>query len=336
MEFLMIKKLAILAIAILTVFTGCGDNGKSGGSSKKDNKDYVIAVIPKGTAHSYWLAAESGAKKADKETDGISVIWKGIDNENDSSAQVALVQDFIQQGVDAIAISPLNADALVNVIKVAYDKGIKILVWDSDLNTDKRHCYIATDNYKGGVLCADKIGELLGGKGKVVMIRYNPGSASTGDRESGFIDRMKKKYPDVKLVSTEEYANGSASTAKEKINAIFSSEGTEIDAIFCPALPVVQGVLQAVRARNLNGKIKIVGFDQDKELVDALASGDIQALAVQDPFSMGMLSVKYGKDLLDGKKVEAIIDTGVKLIIKETMDEEDSKRLLNPDLSHIK
>lgn len=333
----MIKKLVFVALSAVLIFAGCGDKSeKSDKASKESKSEYVVAVIPKGTAHSYWLAGHSGAAKADKDFEDVKIIWKGIDNENDSSGQVALVNDFIQQGVDAIAIAPLNADALVNVIETAYEKDIKVIVWDSDVNTEKKHSYIATDNYKGGELCADRIATLINKKGSVVMIRYNPGSASTGDRESGFIDRMKKNYPDIKLISTEEYANGSATGAKQKINDIFSSKGENIDAIFCPALPVVQGVLQAVKARSLNGKVKIVGFDQDPELVKALAEGDIQGLAVQDPFKMGELSVKFARMLLKGEKAPKEEDTGVKMVTKENMNEEGAKKLLNPDLSFIK
>ena len=333
----MITRLLIVAITLLAFVTGCGDKSEANGSGKKgDKKGHVVAVIPKGTTHSYWLAGHSGAAKAAKELDSVSIIWKGIDNDNDSNAQIDLVQDFIQQEVDAIALSPLDAAALANIVNTAYDKGVKVIIWDSDVNTEKRHSFIATDNYKGGELCADKIGELTGGKGKVVMIRYKQNSASTGARESGFIDRIKKKYPDIKLVSTEEYAESSVSVAKDKINDIFQLHGTDIDAIFCPALPVVQGVLKAVRERKLNGKVKLVGFDQDPELTEALANGDISALAVQDPFKMGELSVRYAKDLIDGKTVDKVVDTGVMLITKENMEKEDAKKLLTPDLSFIK
>ena len=134
------------------------------------------------------------------------MIWKGPLLEDDREQQIQVVEGFTSQGVNGIVLAPLDSKALVRPVEEAKKAGIPTVVMDSGLETDQIVSFVATDNRKGGHLAADRLGEILGGKGKVLMLRYLEGSASTNDREEGFLEEIKAKYPNIELISTDQYA----------------------------------------------------------------------------------------------------------------------------------
>ena len=104
--------------------------------------------------------------------------------------------------VDGIVLAPLDNRALVRPVEEAKRAGVPTVIIDSALESDNIVSFVATDNRKGGMLGADRLGELLGGKGKVILLRYAEGSASTEEREAGFLQEMKQKFPNVEIIST--------------------------------------------------------------------------------------------------------------------------------------
>ena len=161
-----------------------------------------IAVIPKGTTHAFWRAVEAGAKDAGS-TLSVDIIWKGPLKEDDRSAQIQVVQQFVGQGVSGIVVAPLDSKALLQPVQLAGGQKIPVVIMDSALDGEVGKdfvSFVATDNRKGGSLAADRMGQLLNGKGKVLVLRYAEGSASTTERESGFLDEIKAKFPEIELV----------------------------------------------------------------------------------------------------------------------------------------
>src|SRR6202041_1977213 len=112
---------------------------------------------------------------------------------------------FTSRRVSGIVLAPLDSQALVNPVASAVDAGIPVVVIDSGLNSDKSISYVATDNFKGGQLAAQYMGKLLHETGNVILLRYAVGSASTEEREKGFLDGIAK-YPNIKVVSSDQYA----------------------------------------------------------------------------------------------------------------------------------
>jgi len=155
--------------------------------------------VPKGTTHEFWKAVHAGAAKASKEL-GIEIVWKGPLKEDDLKSQIDLVQSFTAQGISGMVLAPLNDSALVAPVKAAVLGGMPVVIFDSDLKGGAHASFVATDNRAAGRLAGEKLGELLGGKGNVVVLRYQEGSASTHNREEGFLDAIRK-FPDMKVVS---------------------------------------------------------------------------------------------------------------------------------------
>jgi ribose transport system substrate-binding protein len=326
------KKLLLFGILLLVFGILAYSCGKSGGKGKASTGGKIsIAVIPKGTTHEFWKSIHAGAIKASREL-GVDITWKGPLKEDDREEQNQIVETFISSGVSAIVLAPLDDRSLIQPVRAAKEKGIPTVVIDSGLQENYHAAFVATDNYKGGTLAAERLGELLKGKGKMIMIRYQEGSASTTEREKGFMDTLTSKFPGIVVLSDNQYAGATtetAYTASENLLNRFKS----IDAIFTPNESSTFGCLRALQDRGLAGKIIFVGFDSSTKLVEALQKGEIQGLVLQNPFKMGYLGVKTAVAILKGEKYEKKVDTGVAIATPENMNEPEIKQLLTPDLS---
>jgi ribose transport system substrate-binding protein len=295
-----------------------------------------IAVIPKGTTHQYWKAIEAGAYKAKadlaKMGRNVEIIWKGPLVEDDREQQIQVVENFIGEKVSAIVIAPLDSRALVAPVEEAVRGGIPVVVVDSDLKSSLQASTISTNNRKGGELGARRLGELLGGKGRVVMLRYEVGSASTEQREAGFMEVMKREFPGIDLISTDQYGGATRETAYRAAQNILNRFGDHMDGIFAPNESTASGTLLALREIGLAGKVKFVGFDTNEQLVGALTQGEIQGLVIQDPFQMGYLGVTIAVSVLRHEEVPPTIDTGVVMVTRENMNDAAVSKLVHPPI----
>jgi ribose transport system substrate-binding protein len=207
-------------------------------------------------------------------------------------------------------------------------------VIDSALRSTLPASLVATDNRKGGQLGARRLGELLGGRGRVVMLRYEVGSASTDEREAGFLEVMKRDFPGIEVVSGDQYAGATREAAYKVAQNLLNRYGSRIDGYFAPNESTASGSLLALREQGLaGGKVKFVGFDANEQLVEGLKQGDIQGLVVQDPVKMGYLGVLTAVRVLRHQKVEPVIDTGVALVTPENMDQPAIAALIHPPLA---
>lgn len=311
--------LAAALLAVLAVTAAC---------SKKSGT--VIAVIPKGTSHEFWKSIHAGARKAGKER-GVEILWKGPSGELNRDDQIKVVEDMISRGVAGIVIAPLDDKALAPPLAEAKKQGIPVVVVDSDVAWPDRASYVATDNERGGRLAAERLGTLIGGKGKVLMMRYAEGSASTTQRESGFLAELKDKFPGCEIVSENQYAGASVESA-QKVAENLIGRFTDLDGIFCPNESATMGMLRALQDAGRAGKVKFVGFDASSKLLEGMRQNQIHGLVIQNPFAMGEIGVNAVLDAIAKKPVNAVIDTGVSVATPENMDDAEMKALLSPDL----
>jgi ribose transport system substrate-binding protein len=300
------------------------------------NKKLTIAVIPKGTTHEFWKSIHAGSNKAAAElkaqgTD-VEVIWKGPLREDDREQQIQVVEGFAAQGVSGIVLAPLDDRALVRPVSDARRAGVPTVIIDSGLQSDEFVSFVATDNRKGGSLAAERMGQLLGGKGKVLVLRYAEGSASTSEREAGFLETIKQKFPEIELISTDQYAGATRDTAKRASENLLNRFGDQVQGIFTPNESSTAGMLLALEDIGKAGKVSFVGFDVSQRFIDALNSGQLHGIVVQNPFNMGYLGVKTMVDNLLGRSVEKKIDTGVMLVTKDNMQSPEVQALLRPPL----
>ncbi len=288
-----------------------------------------IAVIPKGTTHVFWKSIEAGAQTAGKEF-GAEIIWKGPLKENDRAQQISIVEQFVDEGVSGIVLAPLDYAALVRPVSTAMQKNIPVIIIDSGLNGTPGKdfvSFIATDNRKGGTLGGERLAALIGGKGNVVLLRYEAGSASTMEREEGFLERIGKE-PAVRVTVSNRYGGATAGEAKTvAMNMVDRLK--EANGIFCVNESTTFGMLLALRQNNLAGKIRFVGFDTSPPLIEALEKGEIDALVAQDPIRMGYEGVRAMIEHLQGKEVPATMDTGVRLITRENLDQPEIQKMIS-------
>jgi len=308
--------------------------GEGGVDTGAAGEQLTIAVIPKGTTHEFWKSIHAGAVKAAKEL-GVEIIWKGPLKEDDRDEQIKVVEDMTNRGVSGIVLAPLDDTALRLPVEEATRKDIPVVIIDSGLQSEDYVSFVATDNYNGGKLAGEHMAELLGGEGKVIMLRYAEGSASTMQREQGFVDGIAAAEG-IELVSSNQYGGAtteSAYKASENLLAPLKSDdgSLTVDGIFCPNESTTFGMLRALQDGRLAGKVKFIGFDSSEKLVAALQSGELNALVLQDPMNMGYLGVKTMVQHLKGEDVEGRISTGENLVTPNNMDEPDMQSLLKPD-----
>lgn len=325
--------LQALLASFLVAITYC--KATSAGSDPQDGaaKPRRIAVIPKGTTHDFWKSVHAGAIKAQREAGNVEIIFRGPEKEDDREQQVSLVQNFISSGVDAIVLAPLDDKALLSVARQAMTAKIPVVIIDSGLAGEVGKdfiSFVATDNYKGGQLGGQRLAEVMGGKGNALLLRYQEGSASTVERERGFVDAISKSSG-IKLNDPKRYAGATRDTAQQASENLLTANA-DVQGIFCPNESSTFGMLLALRSRGLNAKVKFVGFDASPGLVAALGKGDLEGLVVQNPMKMGYLGVKTALDFLSGKSVEPRVDTGVAMVTKDNMNQPEYKELLSPDL----
>jgi len=331
-----IRRRALLALVAGGAALGALACGEAQAPSKPESKVLRIAVIPKGTTHDFWRSIHAGALKAERDLRQkgveVEVIWKGPLREDDREQQVQVVESFTSQNVAGIVLAPLDDKALVRPVEEAKRLGIPTVIIDSALDSDEIVSFVATDNYKGGQLAADEMGRLLDGKGRVLLLRYQEGSASTMAREEGFLDRLKEKWPGLVLVSSDQHAGATRDTAKRASENLLNRFGSEIDGIFVVNESATSGMLLALQDGGLAGKVKFLGFDSSPTFIEAVRTGQMDGFVLQNPFHMAELGVQTLVDHIEGKTVPKVIDTGVHMVTPANLDTPEIQQLLHPPL----
>ena len=320
-----------LAALALVGFTACG--GDDGAPEATAAKPMQIAVIPKGTTHIFWQSVHAGARKAEKELNAagtdVAVTWKGPLKEDDRVSQIEVVQSFVAKRTDAIVLAPLDKVSLVPPVEDAVKRGVKTVIIDSALESDVFASFVATNNYQGGYLAGKRLAEVLGGQGKVMMLRYMVNSASTEKREAGFLAAIKEN-PGIEIVSDNQYAGATQQEAQSAAQGLLAKFGTQVQGVFCPNESSTAGMLVAMRDASLIASVNLVGFDASPFLVEALKSGEIKGLAVQDPFAMGYKGVMNAVAAVQGNSVAKNDPTAVALVTPDNMAEH--QQVLAPPL----
>lgn len=321
-----LSQLTILSLLVIaaSVFTqGCG-NKDTGGDS------ITVAVIPMGTTHEYWKSIHAGAVKASREL-GVSIVWKGPLKEDDVDEQIQIMETLTGGKTDAFVLAPLDNHALARPVRDAKERGIPTVVVDSDLEGEEQVSFVSTNNYLGGVLGAEYLGGLMGGKGKLILVRVQEGSASSTNREQGFLDTIHEKFPEIVILSDNQYGGITTETSYRTCENLLN-RFPDVEAMFTPNESTTFGCLRALQERGLAGKILFVGFDSSDKLIEALSKGEIKGLVIQNPFKMGYLGVKTAVACIKGDPYEKRIDTGATVATPENMNDPEIANLLKPDL----
>lgn len=310
--------------------TKTGDGAKptsEAAAAKSDDGKITLVMIPKATQATFWNSVRAGAERAAEEF-SVDLTWKGPARDNDRSEQKKVVQQFTNEGFDGMLLAPTDSVALAPDAHTAMAKGMPVLIFDSAIEGKVGEdfiSFVATDNEAAGRLGGKHLMELVGKGGKTVLFRHMEGHASTAAREAGALDEMKKGGAEV-LVDNRYSGETSVEAMNTALNMIDDIRAA--DGIFASNQTAAEGLLLALRQKNLAGKIKFVGFDSSPLLIEGLRDGHIAALVVQDPVDMGYKSVKLMVDHLKGEKIEPAVNTGVHLVTAENMNDPEIAALI--------
>jgi ribose transport system substrate-binding protein len=317
--FMLVRRLLLLAVFAALATVSCTRS-----SGKK-----LIGVVPKGTNHIFWQSVHAGALKAADEFD-LEILWNAPQLEIDSSRQIAIVENLITRQVDGIVLAPVDEEALVSVVERAIERGIPVSIFDSAIKTDKIISYVATDNYDAGAMAARRMAKILGGTGKVGVIGFMPGSASTMQREAGFNETIESEFPEIELLGVRFPMADRARALAEAENMMTAHP--DLAGLFADNESSTDGTVRAVKQRGAEGKVQIVGFDASEELVSELKAGAIDSIVVQDPFRMGYESTKNLALHLNGEQPPRETDSGAYLIDAENVDTPEIQAIVFPDI----
>jgi len=311
------KGAGAFALALSIFAAGCG----------RQPAARTIGVVPKGRAHFFWQSVHAGAEKAAREA-GVRILWNGPTSETDYAGQIQIVEAMINQQVSAIALAPIDRKAMVGVVERAARRNVPVVIFDSGIDTDQYVSMVATDNYAAGRLAAMRMGEILQGKGKVAMVAVQPGAASTMERERGFEEASREKFPGIEIVDKRYGMADFAKSLAVTENMLTAHPG--LAGLFASNESSTVGASQALKQRK--SAVKLVGFDWSQTLIEDLKAGVIDSLVVQHPFKMGEDSVRAALARLEGKTVEKDNSIAPLLIHIGNLEDPAVKERINPPI----
>lgn len=279
-------------------------------------QDLYIPLISKGFQHQFWQAVKTGADKAGQEM-GVRVSFDGPDNETQVDKQIDMLAAALANKPAAIGIAALDSQAVIPLLKKAQAEGIPVIAFDSGVESDIPLATASTDNKAAAALAADKLGEMIGGKGKVAVVAHNQTSLTGIDRRDGFLDQMKSRYPEVEVVAVE-YGDGDHLKSTEITKAILAANA-DIKGIFGTNEGSAVGVLNGVR--EMGAKVVVVGFDSGKAQKDAIREGVMAGAITQNSVGIGYETVKAAVAASKGETLPKTIDTGFYWYDKTNIDD---------------
>jgi ribose transport system substrate-binding protein len=266
---------------------------------------------------------EDGAKAYQKEHAGdFDLIANGIKDETDTAAQIKIIQQMIANKVDALVLAPADSKALVPVVKQAADAGIIVVNIDNKLDNgalkEKNLTvpFVGPDNRMGAKLVGDYLGKQLKAGDKVGILEGVSTTFNAQQRTAGFQDAMKAVGAVVVGVQSAQWEMEPANT----VASAMLREHPDLKALLCGNDNMALGAVAAVKTAGLNGKVKVVGYDNISAIKPLLAEGRVLATADQYAAKQAVfgidIAVKAVKEKTPQSKLPASIQTKVDLVTK--------------------
>lgn len=316
------KTLVAFAVVLSLVFCFAGCTGGNLSSKSK-----TVAVITKGSDSDFWNDVKNGAFSAATEYN-IDITFEGPDSEEDYESQNKMIENAVSKNVGAIVLSAIDYEKNAPAVQKAIDKGIKVITVDSDVDADGKELFIGTDNVSAGKKAAEQAIELCKNKKAVNIgiVNYGENTENGKQRLKGFtdfIDKVKNAKV-VASVNVESNAESATLGAKQLIE-----ENNGINVLIGFNEWSTLGVGCAIKDLNLKDEVFGIGFDSNVNCVGMLETGEIDTLIVQNPFSMGYLSVSKAAELLLGNaKTDSVIETDTYVVNRKNMFSPDVQKIL--------
>ena len=312
-----------IAIFVLLAMAGCAVE-ETVEEEPVDNGDALeVALIIKATDSSFWQAAIAGGEAFGADNANVNVTTYGPASEADVDEQLAILENVITSGPDAIVLASNAGEGANAAIADAAALGIPVLTIDTKIPSDDVVAHLATDNVLGGALAAEAMVEEFnaGGiplEGKVAIVAAVAGVSTIIERDGGFIDRMAELAPNIKVLDPV-YVNNEIELALTEAENIITREGDDLIGIYADNNHTGDGVGRAIKQAGIQDSVIVVAFDDDQEELDFLAEGVIKALIIQDPYNMGYSGCAYAVKAAEGEEISAFIDTGVNVTRAEDL-----------------
>lgn len=318
------KTFFLSATVLAALLFGAGCERETATTETSSGHKHVIAVIPKLTNTVFWQSVLAGAQEAGKDY-GYEIIFDGPDRETNSARQIQIVDEAIARQVEGVLLAPVDRQGLVPSVDKLDELKIPCVIIDSGLDAVHFVSFASTDNYQGGVLAAQRMGQVLGGKGNILVVRHIAGSHATVKRLSGFTDTISNDFPGIKIVDSES-GQDTAEIAK-KVTEEMLKQHPDVQGLFACNVDTSVGALEALQAQKRTD-VKMVAFDPDKLLLDGLRSGEVAGIVLQNPYKMGYEGVKAVALYNKGQSSPRLIDTGVEVLTMENLTDPKIMRLL--------
>ncbi len=314
------KKLALITAILLVLFSACTQ------SYTQDDEQNEILFIPKSQISSFWEITIDGFYTAIAEYNEIGTVLS-TEDEEDIAGQIQIVYDAIEYGYDAIIISALSYEELAEAVQAAIDEGIEVIVIDSDVNVPDIKIRISTDNYNAGYEMGEKMAEMMDYEGNVGVLAIKSFTENLEQRMKGFEDAVRS-YENLEIVQIEEAFSTHVEALDGTNRLINSDEGVDAIATFNEITTVAMG--EAIEKSGREDLVAI-GFDNNTTVVNYLETGVIDGIVVQNQFAMGYLGAQYAIEQHEGKiNSSENIDTGVHIVTRENIFEEEIQTILFP------
>ncbi|SDO98643.1 ribose transport system substrate-binding protein [Paenibacillus sp. yr247] len=318
-------KIIPLLFAVLVAVISISSCTRQTETTPTEQKKHLEVVL-RSQNGDYWKTVKMGAEVAAKEFD-VTLDFRAPGDEADVKGQIALMEQSISSGPDAIVLAANDFKELSEVVDDAATLGIPVITIDSEVETRKAKSFIGANNYEAGQMAGKQLIKLAGTSGQIAIVSFKQGERNTELREQGLLDEISK-YPDIKVID-KVYSLTDRELAAQLTHNIMEKH-PQLDGIVALNEISSIGVADAIQRMNLQDKVKIITFDSTSEELELMQEGVIQATIIQNPFSIGYLGVKNAVEASKGKKVPSRVDTGIKAIDLGNMFWSDNQKLLFP------
>jgi ribose transport system substrate-binding protein len=316
----------IIGVLIARLFSPITTNA----NTRAPASNMKIDVIVKSTDSQFWQAMLAGSQAAGRDW-GVQVGLFGATSEADVSNQVSLVENSLSRNVNAIVVAASSSQALNGVIDRAQKQGIKVITVDTKVTTSSNG-FIGTDNAKAGAQAADRLGELLQKKGinagNILIESSVAGAQTIVDRDRGFQNELKTRFPNLKIV-THRYNNNDTPIALSQTNDAISAD-SKLVGIYADNNVSGDGVAQSLQENHAQNRIVAIGFDSDPQEINALKNGTLHGLMVQNPYFFGYQGVVAAAMSAQGRFPPPSLDPGAVLVDANNMNTPEVQKLLYP------
>jgi len=304
----MAVKQAIACLSVALTCLGCRSTAPSGGRPR-------IGVVLKALDSEFWLEVKRGAESAAAGRAELGIV--APDREINIDQQVSMIEDQISRGVAALVLAPAASAQVIPALEKAAERGIPVIIVDTDIPWPKKVTYVGTNNYEGGKLAGQFVVQAIPGAAQVGLLTGIPGEETHEGRKRGFKDVLAAT-PRLELAA-EQPANSERALAMNVMENMLTAR-PKLAAVFATSDQMALGALEAIQARRSGLPVKLVSFDAGREVLNLIRQGKVDAVVAQRPFLMGKLGVEAALKSLGGEKVEPVIDTGTALVTRENVD----------------